>query len=128
LQKAVVNYLRTRHPGVLFTATLGENQDTPEKRISSYEKGYIRGIPDLFIFHKNAIFSGLAIELKSPLGTGSLSIDQEDKLKRLLEQGFDVLVSNNLFEIIERIYSHINKKTKLVRIIRTIKKIDKKMA
>lgn len=123
LHKAVVNYLRTKYPNVLITATLGENQDTSEKRIDSFEKGYSKGIPDLLIFHKNSKFNGLVIEFKSPKGTGVLSSEQVDKLKLLQDQRFDVLVSNNLFEIIERIYHHMNldtlskTKTKIIKYI-----------
>ena len=107
LQKIVVNYLRTKHPGIRFVATLGENQDTEEKRIKSYMLGYTAGSPDLLIFYKNKLYSGLAIELKTPKGTGSLSAVQEQFLIDLQKQKWDVLVSNDLLEIIDRICRHI---------------------
>ena len=53
LQKAVVNYLRSKYPHIYFTASLGELQDTPGKRIKSYQMGYQKGTPDLLIFYKN---------------------------------------------------------------------------
>jgi len=108
LQELVVNYLRTKHPDVRFVATLGENQDTDEKRIKSYRMGYQRGSADLLIFHKNRLHSGLAIELKTPKGVGLLSDSQEQFLIDLQKQKWDILVSNDLFEIIERIYRHVS--------------------
>ena len=49
LQKAIVNYLRSNYPHVYFTASLGELQDTPNKRINSYYMGYTKGSPDLYL-------------------------------------------------------------------------------
>ena len=34
----VVSFLKKRYPNSIFTATLGENQDTSKKRIVSYKK------------------------------------------------------------------------------------------
>ena len=44
-----VSFLKKRHPNSIFTATLGENQDTSKKRIVSQKKGYLHGSPDLII-------------------------------------------------------------------------------
>ena len=55
LHVKVVSFLKKRYPHSPFTVTLGENQDTVYKRIDSFEKGYLRGSPDLVInnLHKN---------------------------------------------------------------------------
>ena len=58
-------------------------------------------------FFRNRKFNGLAIEFKSPKGTGILSPEQEKRLLQLKAQKFDVLVSNNIFEITEKICLHI---------------------
>ena len=52
----VVSFLRKRYPYSIFSATLGENQDTSKKRIDSHKKRYLRGSPDLIInnLHKPA--------------------------------------------------------------------------
>ena len=57
LHTKVVSFLKKRYPYSIFTATLGENQDTSKKRIESHEKGYLRGSPDLIInnLHKHYI-------------------------------------------------------------------------
>ena len=72
LQQAIVNYLRVKYPSLYFTANIGELQDTDQKRIKSYLMGYQKGSPDLFIFHRNRKFDGLAIEFKTPKGTGKI--------------------------------------------------------
>ena len=36
----VVHLIRTFYPKALIVAGLGENQDTPSKRIGSWKKGY----------------------------------------------------------------------------------------
>ena len=76
LHVEVVSFLKKRFPHSLFTATLGENQDTIKKRIDSWKKGYIRGSPDLIINNLHKHYTGFAIEFKSPSGYGSLSEDQ----------------------------------------------------
>ena len=73
LHKKVVEYLRKYYPDVLFNATLGENQDTSQKRIESYEKGYKAGIADIIIYEHNTSYNGFAIEFKSPNGKGVIS-------------------------------------------------------
>ena len=47
LHTKVVSFLKKRYPYSIFTATLGENQDTSKKRIESHKRGYLRGSPDL---------------------------------------------------------------------------------
>ena len=41
LHNKVVEYIRCFYPGAIIAVGLGENQDTCEKRINSWEKGYI---------------------------------------------------------------------------------------
>ncbi len=126
LQKAIVNYLRTKYPNVYFLASLGELQDTDEKRIESYQRGYTKGSPDLLIFFRNRKYTGLAIEFKSPKGNGILSPEQNQRLLQLKEQKFDVLVSNNIFEITEKICLHLNF-NKISRKTQKIPKIQPKI-
>ena len=72
----VVSFLKKRYPHSLFTATLGENQDTSVKRIESHRKGYLRGSFDLIINNLHKHYTGFAIEFKNPNGKGILSLDQ----------------------------------------------------
>ena len=45
----VVQYIRRFYPEAIIMAGLGENQDTPGKRIQSWKKGYMKGQPDIII-------------------------------------------------------------------------------
>ena len=62
----VVNLIRNYYPDSIIVAGLGENQDTEEKRLDSYKKGYSRGQPDLMILDYHKDYKGLCIEFKSP--------------------------------------------------------------
>jgi anti-repressor protein len=126
LQKAVVNYIRCKYPKVYFTASLGELQDTKDKRIKSYQMGYKKGSPDLLIFYRNRKFNGLAIEFKTPQGTGKLSDEQNKVLKALYDQKWDVLASNDLFEITEKICCHMNQNKIPIKRQKIIKPILKR--
>ena len=66
LHYKVVNLIRNYYPDSIIVAGLGENQDTEEKRLDSYKKGYSRGQPDLMILDYHKDYKGLCIEFKSP--------------------------------------------------------------
>ena len=51
LHYKVVQLIRNYYPDSILVAGLGENQDTEDKRLDSYKKGYTRGQPDLMIFN-----------------------------------------------------------------------------
>ena len=76
LHVKVVYFLKKRYPHSLFTATLGELQDTCERRIDFWRKGYLRGSSDLIIHNLHKRYTGFAIEIKNPKGNGVLSPDQ----------------------------------------------------
>jgi len=103
LQVAVVEYIRTNHPNALLTASLGELQTTVPKRIQSYKKGYLSGSPDLKIENLHTKYSGFVIELKSPSGKGRLSDKQRNVLALYALNNFKCLVSNNYYEITQKI-------------------------
>ena len=102
----VVSFLKKRYPHSLFTATLGENQDTVHKRIDSFKKGYLRGSPDLIINNLHKHYTGFCIEFKSPTGNSVLSPDQSMILLQYQNNGFKTLVSNDYDHIIEQIIEY----------------------
>ena len=65
LQYKVVDLIRKFYPDSILVAGLGENQDTEDKRLDSYKKGYVRGQPDLMVFNYHKDFEGLGIVFKS---------------------------------------------------------------
>ena len=102
----VVFSLSKRYPNSIFTATLGENQDTSKKRIVSHKKGYLRGSPDLIINNLHKHYTGFAIEVKNPKGIGVLSYDQSKMLRQYENNGFKTLVRNNYDHLIEQLIEY----------------------
>ncbi|CAH3189414.1 unnamed protein product, partial [Porites evermanni] len=49
LHYKVIQLIRNYYPDSILVAGLGENQDTEDKRLDSYKKGYQRGQPDIMI-------------------------------------------------------------------------------
>ena len=82
LHTKVVSFLKKRYPHSIFSVGLGENQDSVNKRIDSFKKGYLRGIPDLIVHNLNKHYTGLAVEFKSPKGNCVLSPDQSMMLRQ----------------------------------------------
>ena len=65
LHYKVVGMIRGFYPDTILVAGLWENQDTEDKRLDSYRKGYMKGQPDLIILNYHKDFLGLSIEFKS---------------------------------------------------------------
>ena len=103
LHVKVVFFLKKRFPYSIFVAPLGENQDTSIKRIDSFNKGYIKGTPDLIINNLHRYCTGFAIEFKIPKGYGTLSNEQSNILFHYQLNGFKTLMSNDYDHIIEQI-------------------------
>ena len=98
-----MDFLHTYHPEALIVTGLGELQDTSEKRIDAWRKGYTKGQPDIMILNKHVKYTGLALELKTPACTGVLRPAQKQVLDRLQANGWQTLVSNNYDEICNEI-------------------------
>ena len=103
LHYKVIDFLHTYHQDAIIVAGLGELQDTSEKRIDAWRKGYTKGQPDIMILNKHAKYTGLALELKTPACTGVLRPAQKQVLDRLHASGWQTLVSNNYDEICNEI-------------------------
>ena len=65
LHYKVIDYLHTYQPDAIIVAGLGELQDTSEKRIDAWRKGYTKGQPDIMILNKHVKYTWLALELKT---------------------------------------------------------------
>ena len=76
LHYKVVQLIRNYYPDSILVAGLGENQDTEDKRLDSYKKGYQRGTPDLMVLNYHNYYKGLCIEFKSPTNNYNISEDQ----------------------------------------------------
>jgi len=100
LHTKIVDFIRRFYPNVLINAGLGELQDTKNKRIQSWEKGYTAGSADLLIYKKHPQYIGIAIEFKTPQGTGKITEKQEQFLERIKKEGFKTIISNDYDYII----------------------------
>ena len=94
LHYKLVEFIRSRYPGNLIIAGLGENQDSDAKRIDSWRKGYTKGQPDIMLPVRSGRKVGLALELKSPGWQGEASENQKIFLDKLQAEGWEVCVSN----------------------------------
>ena len=106
LHVRVVSFLKKRYQLSIFIATLGENQDTCNKRIESYKKDYLRGSPDLIINNLLKNYTGFAIEFKNPNGKRILSYDLSNMLRQYQNNRFKTLVSNDYDYIIEQLIEY----------------------
>ena len=106
LHRKVVDYIRRFYPDLLFVAGLGELQDTSDKRIKSWQKGYQKGQPDLIITSHHKRYNGFCLEFKTPTGKGVLSDAQDQQLKKYADNGFKTLVSND-YDVITREISNL---------------------
>lgn len=87
LHYKVVNLIKNYYPNAILVAGLGENQDTEEKRLDSWKKGFKRGTPDLMILNYHRDYSGMCIEFKSPTNNFEVSesqIKMKDKYKKII--------------------------------------------
>ena len=108
LHYKVVQLIRNYYPNSLLVAGLGENQDTEDKRLDSYKKGYSRGQPDLMIldFHKD--YQGLCIEFKSPINNYKVSeyqLKMKDKYKK---NNYAFILSNDYDKISKLIHRYMD--------------------
>ena len=77
LHYKVIDLIRKYYPDSILVAGLGENQETEDKRLDSYKKGYTRGQPDLLVLNYHKDFKGLGIEFKSPTNNHHVSEAQK---------------------------------------------------
>lgn len=108
LHEKVVNYLRKYYEDALFNSTLGELQDTSEKRINAYELGYCPGIPDLIIYEHSKDYNGLTIEFKTPKGTNYPTEKQISVNNKLSDRGFKTIISDDYDDIIIKINDYLS--------------------
>ena len=71
-----------------------------------WELGYAKGCCDLQIQNAHREYRGLCIELKTPKGFGELMPHQHDWLSGMNHDGYKILVSNDMFEIVELLFQY----------------------
>ena len=106
LHSKVVELIRNFYPDALMMPGLGENQDTSEKRINSWKKGYTRGQPDLMILNNHKDYNGLCIEFKSPTNNYEVSESQLKMKAQYCKNNYAFILSNDYDKISKLIHKY----------------------
>ena len=107
LHYKVVNLIRNFYPDSILVAGLGENQDTEEKRLDSYKKGYLRGQPDLMVLNYHRDYRGLCIEFKSPTNNYEVSESQLKMKEKYCKNNYAFILSNDYDKISKLIHKYM---------------------
>ena len=107
LHYKVVQLIRNYYPDSILVAGLGENQDTEDKRLDSYKKGYTRGQPDLIILDYHKDYKGLCIEFKSPTNNYHVSEAQLKMKEKYRDNDYAFILSNDYDKITKLIHKYM---------------------
>ena len=107
LHYKVVQLIRNYYPDSILVAGLGENQDTEEKRLDSYKKGFQRGQPDLMILDYHREYKGLCIEFKSPTNNYCVSESQIKMKEKYRSSDYAFILSNDYDKISKLIHKYM---------------------
>ena len=107
LHYKVVDLKRRYYPDSILVAGLGENQDTEDKRLDSYKKGYTKGQPDLMILDYHKDYKGLCIEFKSPTNNYRVSEAQLKKKEKYRNNDYAFILSNDYDKISKNIHKYM---------------------
>ena len=107
LHYKVVQLIRNYYSDALLVAGLGENQDTEEKRLDSYKKGYERGTPDLMVLNYHRDYNGLCIEFKSPTNNYKVSESQIKMKAQYKKNNYAFILSNDYDRISKQIHKYM---------------------
>ena len=107
LHYKVVDLIKRNYPDSILVAGLGENQDTEDKRLDSYKKGYMRGQPDLMVLDYHKDYKGLCIEFKSPTNNYHVSEAQLEMKKKYVNNCYAFIVSNDYDKISKNIHEYM---------------------
>ena len=107
LHYKVVNLIKNYYPNAILVAAIGENQDTEEKRIDSWKKGFQRGTPDLMILDYHIDYKGLCIEFKSPTNNYSISDSQIKMKDKYKKNNYAFILSNDYDHICKQIHKYM---------------------
>lgn len=111
IQKKVVEHCKNK--GYLYCATVGGVHCSIRQRGKMKASGYVKGVPDLFLFEPRGDKHGMAIELKTP--TGRTTAEQKQWLMRLGENGYHALVCKSAEVAIQAIEDYINEEVEDIR-------------
>ena len=102
-----VNLIRRYYPDSILVAGLGENQDTDDKLLDSYKKGYMRGQPDLMVLDYHKDYKGLCFEFKSPTNNYHVSKAQYELMEKYSNNNYKFMLSNDYDEICIEVHDYM---------------------
>ena len=108
LHYKVVQLIRNYYPDSILVAELGENQDTEEKRLDSYKKGFQRGQPDIMILDYHKDYKGLCIEFKSPTNYYSITESQLKTKEKYKDNDYAYIISNDYDYISKKLHKYMS--------------------
>ena len=106
LHSKVVELISNFYPDSILVPGLGENQDSSEKRINSWKKGYMRGQPDLMVLNYHKDYRGLCIEFKSPTNNYEVSESQLKMKEKYCKNNYAFILSNDYDKISKLIHKY----------------------
>ena len=107
LRYKVVDLIRRYYADTILIAVLGENQDTEDKRLDCYKKGYTRGQPDLMVLNYHKDYKGISIEFRSPTNNYHVSEAQKEMKKRYRTNSYALVLSNDYDRICKNIHEYM---------------------
>lgn len=105
LQKSVVNYLKWKHPSILYCGSAGGVRTSISQAKKMKATGYVKGFPDLFIYEARYGYHGLAIELK--VKGNYASQHQKEWIENLNNRRYFAKVCKGIDETLELIEDYL---------------------
>ena len=107
IQIAVVNWIKTNFPELLYCASAGGMRTTLSVAKKMKASGYVKGVPDLQIMHPTRDKNGMFIELKANAKCYATK-EQKDWIEKLNQRGYYAVVCKSFDSAIEEITNYLN--------------------
>jgi hypothetical protein len=106
IQIAVVNWIKSNFPEIRYCASAGGMRTSLSVAKKMKASGYVKGFPDLFLYHCTMKHNGLAIELKTE--KGRMSPHQKQWIEDLNARGYCARCTHGFQETIDLITEYLN--------------------
>ena len=107
VQIAVVKWIKLSFPEMLYCASAGGMRTSLSVAKKMKASGYVKGFPDLFLYHPTNKHNGMAIELKAD-NKSYASKEQKEWVKKLNERGYYAVVAKGFDQAIQEITAYLN--------------------
>jgi len=104
-QRAVAQWLNMQHGELLWWHTPNEGKRSTFERWLAKVLGIRAGVSDIIIVHQNAVYNGIAMELK--VGNNKPTQAQQDFLQHAKRQGFYTCVCYDLQQVMQVVNNYM---------------------